>query len=95
MKDHVHAELGGSDSEWQGFGRELSRTGVAGDCKSERSYKQRQRIDAQKPDKRLTNGGRMGHGLRRALKPTVTDYSKSDTPQAHEAMRIALSNELG
>jgi len=37
MKVFVHSELGGSDSEWQGFGRELSRTGVAGDCKSERS----------------------------------------------------------
>jgi len=33
----AHTRLGGSDSKWQGFGRELSRTGVEGVCKSERS----------------------------------------------------------
>ncbi|WP_129593841.1 hypothetical protein [Seramator thermalis] len=64
MQVLVHAELEGSVSEWQGFGRELSRTGVAGDCKSERSHQQRQRINAQKSDIRLTNGGRASHGLR-------------------------------
>jgi group II intron reverse transcriptase/maturase len=37
MQVLVHAESEGSVSDWQGFGRELSRTGVAGDCKSERS----------------------------------------------------------
>jgi len=57
MKVHVHAELEGNNSEWQGFGRELSRTGVAVVCKSERSHEQRKRTDAQKPDRRLTNGG--------------------------------------
>jgi len=41
MQVLVHAGLEGSVNEWQGFGRELSRTGVAGDCKSERSHKQR------------------------------------------------------
>ena len=58
MKVFVHSELGGSDSEWQGFGRELSRTGVAGDCRTERSHKQRQLAEEEKPDRRLTNGGR-------------------------------------
>ena len=37
MQVLVHAESEGSVSDWQGFGRELSRTGVAGDCKSERT----------------------------------------------------------
>ncbi len=54
----AHTRLGGSDSEWQGFGRELSRTGVVGVCRSERSHKQRQLAEVEKPDRRLTNGGR-------------------------------------
>ena len=37
MQVLVHAESEGSVSDWQGFGRELSRTGVAGDSKSERT----------------------------------------------------------
>ncbi len=37
MQVLVHAESEGSVSDRQGFGRELSRTGVAGDCKSERT----------------------------------------------------------
>ena len=53
MQVLVHAELEGSVSEWQGFGRELSRTGVAGDCKSERSHQQVYSFDAQKSNIRL------------------------------------------
>jgi len=58
MKVFVHSELGGSDSEWQGLGRELSRTGVAGDCKSERSKIGKCPLpNPQKPDRRLANRG--------------------------------------
>ncbi len=91
----AHTRLGGSDIEWQGFGRELSRTGVEGNCRTERSHKQRQLAEVEKSDRRLTNGGRASDGLRRTPKQNVTVYSKSVIPQVREAMGTAWFNVLG